>query len=224
VATAIQGFAAPATSERDDQPSGDAQIVVVRPEVVEDVGHVLGNLFQRLYHLIDVAAAADASAAKALEQSTRKLEDFLQLVIDYFSPVSLALQYVPAPEVAQGLARQMSGVVGCGVKIDAKLPSESRVLVDPGRLARSFVLLAARLREEPAGDQGIEVRVVGNASGRSMTLTALLPSRVVSPPSTESDIQWAVAEKLLETHGGTLREQTTASGEIQWEIVLPLQP
>ena len=226
LATAVRGFAEPVEAvpvERDAPSAEDTQIVVVRPQVVETVGHVLGNLFQRMYHLIEVASGADASTAAALESSTRKLEDFLQLVIDYFSPVSLVLQHVPAAEVAQGLARQMSDVVGCTVKVDAKLPDESRLLVDHGRLARSFSLLASRLREG-GGEQGVAVRVVGETAGRSIRLNVMLPARLVNPESSESEIGWAVAEKLLETHGGTLRQQAMSSGEVLWEIALPLQP
>ena len=227
LATAVRGFAEPVAAvpvERAAPSPEDAQIVVVRPQVVETVGHVLGNVFQRMYHLIEVAGGADAATAAALESSTRKLEGFLQLVIDYFSPASLVLQHVPAAEVAQGLARQMSDVVGCTVKVDAKLPGDSSTLVDPGRLARSFSLLASRLREGAGGEHGIAVRVVGETAGRSVRLTVMLPARLVAPESSESEIGWAVAEKLLETHGGTLRQQTMSSGEVLWEIVLPLQP
>ena len=226
LATAIRGFADPVATgpvERDAQPAEGAHLVVVRSEVVETVGHVLGNMFQRMYHLIEVAGAADATSAAALEGSTRKLEDFLQLVIDYFSPVSLVLQQLPAAEVAQGLARQMSDSVGCAVKLDAKLPAESRLLVDPGRLARSFSLLASRLRENADSEHTVTIRVVGEAAGRFIRVTVMLPARLVTAESSESEVRWAVAEKLLETHGGTLRQQAMPSGEVLWEIALPLQ-
>ena len=228
LATAVQGLAESVATrpvERGMKPAvDDGQIVVVRPQVVETVGHVLGNMFQRIYHLIDVASAADATTAQALDGSTRRLEDFLQLVIDYFSPVSVVLQHIPAAEVAQGLARQISDVAACAVKIDAKLPAEARVLADPGRLARSFALLASRLRADVAGECGREVRVVGDTTATALRLVVTLPHRLVAPVSSESEIRWAVAEKLLETHGGSLREQVTPAGEVLWEIVLLLQP
>jgi hypothetical protein len=225
LATAIRGFADPIAADPIGvQSVEDAQIVVVRPGVVDTVGHVLGNMFQRMYHLIEVAGAADATTAAALEGSTRGLEDFLQLVIDYFSPVSLVLQHLSAAEVAQGLARQMSDCVGCSVKVDAKVPADSRLLVDPGRLARSFALLASRLPEGTNSDQDVTVRVVGEATGHFVRFAVMLPARFVSPESSEAEVRWAVAEKLLETHGGTLRQQTMPSGEILWEIALPLQP
>ena len=147
MAIAVRGLADPVAADavEKDAQSEDAQMVVVRPQVVETVGHVLGNVFQRMYHLIEVCGDTDTATAAALHSTTRTLEDFLQQVIDYFSPVSLVLQHVPAAEVAQGLARQLSDAVGGAVKLDAKLPAESCLLVDPGRLARSFSLLASRL-------------------------------------------------------------------------------
>jgi len=227
---ALRGFAGPIDAERlEPAPlpraaTGDAQIVVVQAQVVENVGHVLGNLFQRLYHLIDLAGVADAEAGTELERSTRQLEDFLQLVMDYFSPLALALQYVPSAEVVQSLGRQMSDTVGCSVKIDARLSSESRVLVDPARLARGFALLAARLRPDAGHHEGLDLRLLGQAAGPSLTVTAILPQHLLLPRSTEAEIQWAVAEKLLETHGGSVHEKSTVSGEVLWEIALPLQP
>ena len=226
LATAIRDLADPVATESlegDGQAVSDAQIVAVRPQVVETVGHVLGNMFQRMYHLIEVAGTADAASATALESGTRKLEGFLQLVIDYFSPVTLALQHLPATEVAQGLARQVSDSIGCAVRVDAKLPAESRLLADPGRLARSFSLLASQLRAA-GSERAVTVRVVGETSGRSIRLTVMLPASVVAAESSESEVRWAVAEKLLETHGGSLRQRAMPTGEVQWEIALPLQP
>jgi hypothetical protein len=209
-------------------PSGggdEGQIVVIRPRVVEDVGHVLGNLFQRIYHLISQARNPEGGvvAIDQLEASTRRLEGFLQLVIDYVSPLYPALQYVAATDAAQSLARQISDAVGCPVRVDARLSVEGQLLVDPGRLARSFGLLAMQLHADPGTDESIEVRAVARPPGRSLTLTARLPLRWLPARTTEAEIQWAVAEKFLETHGGTLEEKPAASGEVLWEIVLPLQ-
>ena len=227
LAIASRGFADPVAPNPVDeavQPGEDGQIVVVRSHVVETVGHVLGNMFQRMYHLIDVSGEADAAAAAGLRGSTRALEDFLQQVLDYFSPVSLVLQYISAADVAQGLARQLSDAIGCTVKVDAKVPAEGQLLVDPGRLARAFSLLASRLCAAAGTDQGVPVRVVGENHGRFMRLTVVVPRTLVAPESSESEVRWAVAEKLLETHGGTLRPHATSSGEVLWEIALPLQP
>jgi len=206
-----------------EPPDADGQIVIVRPAVVENVGHVIGNLFQRIYHLIEESSDADPATAAQLQTSTRELEDFLQLAIDYFSPLSLALQYVPVSEVAQGLARQLSDHVARPVKLDVKVPVEARALVDPGRVARAFRLLALQLRSNVAGSDDIELNAATQASGRSFGLRVALPDGLLPGRSSVSEMQWAVAEKFLEVHGGTLQRNTVHSGEVSWDIVLPLK-
>jgi hypothetical protein len=114
--------------------------------------------------------------------------------------------------------------MGYAVKVCAKLPEEGRLLVDPGRLARAFSLLTSRLRDAEGDASRGPVRIVGENNGRFMHLTVVLPAALVAPESSASEVQWAVAEKLLETHGGSLRSPVTSSGEVLWEIALPLQP
>ena len=209
---------------QSDSPGGasDDQIVVVRPEVVETIGHVLGNLFQRIYHLIDQIGRTESAAGAHLQQSTRQLENFLQLVIDYFSPPSLTLQYVTGADIAQSLASQVSDRSGCVVKIGANIPAESQLLVDPARLVRAFALLADQL--VPTGEAERPVlRVLVHASGSALHFVASIPSVLVVAPSSIADTQWTVAEKLVVIQGGTLQRRTAGSGEVTWEIALPLQ-
>ncbi len=213
-----------ASAEPTGQLTDDGQIVVVRPQVVENVGHVLGNLFQRIYHLIERARETDALTAEQLEGNTRRLEDFLQLVIDYVSPLSLSLRRVPGAEIAQSLARQLSDTTGGSVNIEVKLPSDGQLLVDPGRIARSFGLLASQFQEGAREGRTIALSAAARPTGRWFVLTVAIPSGCVGARSSESEMQWAVAEKLLEIHGGSVQQKSTGSGEVLWEIVLPLQP
>jgi len=185
---------------------------------------VLGNLFQRIYHLISQARPTDPAVAAQLEGSTHQLDDFLQLVMDYFSPLSVVLEYVPGAEIAQSVGRQISDTIGCPVRIEAKLPIEGRLLVDPGRLTRGFGLLAMQLRESPGNHEGVVVQALAQPPGRWLMLSVQIPSRFVSARSSESEMRWVVAEKFLEIHGGTLQQKSAPSGEVLWEIVLPLQP
>jgi hypothetical protein len=201
----------------------DGQIVLVRPHVVDTVGHVLGNVFQRLYHLIERVRTVEVETAVQLESNARQLEDFLQLALDYFSPLSLALQHVAGTDVAQSLARQLSDMISHPVHIDATLPLDSRVLVDPGLLGRGFRLLAMQLRQDAAGGKGIELRATTRAPSRSLAFTIVIPPQFVAASAPASEMRWAVAEKFLEVHGGSIQQQSTSTGEVLWEIVLPLQ-
>ena len=211
------------THQPSERPPGpdENQIVIVRPAVVEHVGHALGNLFQRIYHLID-QIPVDQAATGPLGTSVRQLEDFLQLVIDYFSPLPLALQHVPSTEVAQSLARQISDTVGCAVQLDAELPIEGGLLVDPGQLARTFGLLAKQLEHAPRGER-IILKATVRSPNRSLVFGLRAPGACDYRRSSEAEMRWAVAEKLIEMHGGTVQQDSGPAGDVLWEIVLPLQ-
>ena len=88
--TAVESIV-PAKAEAEVN-SDDGQIVVIRPQVVENVGHVLGNMFQRIYHLVERTREGDVAMAADLDGSIRRLEAFLQLLMDYVSPLSLSVQ------------------------------------------------------------------------------------------------------------------------------------
>jgi len=126
--------------------------------------------------------------------------------------------------VAQSLARQISDATGCPVRIDAMASADVRLLVDAGRLARSFALLAAQLLPNPARDGTIELKAVARPTGRSLHLTAVIARRFLPAPSSELEMHCAVAEKLLDIQGGALQFEETAGGEAQWVITLPLRP
>lgn len=204
------------------EPSG--QIVVIRPDVVDTVGHVLGNLFQRIYHLVDRTSGAAPAEAGDLHRNVHRLEDFLQLVMDYISPVPLALAYVPATEVAQSLARQLSDTVGCAVRVDARVAVDGRLLVDPGRLARGFRLLARQLEASAGSGVTIDLKVAGRAAGRTLSLKARVPRQLQAQRGSDAEMEWAVAERLVEMHGGGVRRDALPNGDLTWEISLPLQP
>ncbi len=225
--TAIGGVGTP-TEPTETEPvapgADDSQIVIIRPQILENVGHVLGNLFQRIYHLIDRSREADAVTATQLDGAAHRLEDFLQLVIDYVAPLALSLQRVPTTDVAQSLAQQLSDRLGCRVNVESQVQGEGQLLVDPGRLARGFRLMVAQLREGAAAGETMALKVVERPAARSLALSAALPGGWLLAPSSESEMQRSVAEKLMEIQGGALQEKSAPSGEVLWEIVLPLQP
>jgi hypothetical protein len=224
VQSALRGVAGPIEQGKLDrtQTADEDRVVLVRPAVVEHVEHVFGNLFQRIYHLAEQAREGDSAKAELLSGGVRQLEDFLQLVMDYFSPLPLTLEFVPAIEVAQSLAREISDAVGCPVKIDGR-DSIGRLLVDPGRLVRAFALLAARLGRG-AGDQvPLEIHTAVRPSNQAIVLSMRVPPHLLSRRSPGTEMQWTVAEKVLESHGGALTQGAAVSGEVSWEIVLPLQ-
>ncbi len=212
----------PARAE-DEVNSDDGQIVVIRPRVVENVGHVLGNMFQRIYHLVERTHEGDAAMAVDLNSSIRRLEGFLQLLMDYVSPMSLSVQEVPLGDVVESVALQVGDAVGHPVAIEGGVPADGRVLADAGRLARAFGLLGLRLRRQSECEEAVRVKATARTDARLLALVIMIPRGCVLDGSSESEIQWAVAEKLLEIHGGVLQDRSTVSGDVLWEIMLPLQ-
>ncbi|MFI5396447.1 MAG: hypothetical protein ACHQ9S_13020 [Candidatus Binatia bacterium] len=219
---ALRGTVALDQKKRDGERDEEC-IISVHPAVLEHVGHTFGNLFQRIYHLIEQLRRSDATGADHLGSSIGQLEAFLQLVIDYFSPLSLTLQRVCSADVAESLARQIGDMAGCSVKIEGK-GLGGNLLADPGELARAFGLLAKQLvRENVDPNELIQLSASERRSGRSLVLQVDVQGRVDSRRSSEAEMQWAVAQKILETHGGTLQQHAKTSGETSWEIALPLQ-
>jgi hypothetical protein len=204
-------------------PATDAQLVLIRPQVVDTIGHVLGNLFQRIYHLVERVGQGSDGSGSDLDATVRRLEDFLQLVMDYVSPQTLNLQYVAAAEVAQSLARQLSDRIGAAVRVDGRV-LEGRLLVDPGRLARSFGLLALQAHPAVAEGDVIGLKAVARPGARWMVVNVSIPHCFVLSRTSEAEMQWSVAEKLLDIHGGALQHKCGPAGDVTWEISLPLQP
>jgi signal transduction histidine kinase len=214
----------PSTQAEDVVTGDDGQIVVVRPRVLDDVGHVLGNMFQRIFHLVERTGDRDTVIAADLESSLRRLEAFLQLLMDYVSPLSLSLQPVSLSDVAQSLAQQISAASGRPVTLTGSVPADAQFLGDAGRLSQAFGLLALQLRAAAGGNEAIEIRAATNSPSRVLALAVSLPPACIVERSSECEIQWSLAEKLLDIHGGVLRQGSTRAGGVLWEIMLPLQP
>jgi len=220
VETAVESIAP--VKDEEEVNRDDGQIVLIRPRVVENVGHVLGNMFQRIYHLVERTREGDLGMGADLDSSIRRLEGFLQLLMDYVSPLSLSLEDVSAAEIAQSLARQVGDAIGRPVGIEGSVSADCRLLADAGRLARAFGLLRLQLRSDGEGDAVVRMKETTRTSVPSLTLEVMISRRCVLERSSEAEIQWSVAEKLLEIHGGMLQQSVAVSGDVLWEIMLPL--
>lgn len=197
-------------------------MVVLRPDVLDTVGHVLGNLFQRLYHLVDRAGESDALTAEELRGNAARLEAVLQLFLDYVSPVAPSLQPVEFADIAQSLAQRLIDACGGRLRVQVSAASNGSVLVDPGRLGRAFDLLASWLQARPGMESAAPVAVTLTPTGRNLELLVSLSSSYLTSRSSEAELRWALAQKLIDLHGGTLTEPRQAAGETQWQITLPL--
>jgi len=212
----------PAVPDGGAPPAATGQFVVVVPEVVDSIGHVLGNLFQRLYHLVEVARTDGAGAAEDLTTTTRHLEGFLRTALDYLCPTTLTYQDLSIEDVVDGWRHQIGEAGGWGVRTEVEPRRPGVLRVDPAALRRSFALIATRLSR--CADGGVvRLRIATAPGDRAVAVSALLPPGAVDVGSSEREVEWALAEKLIELQGGTLREVRHGAGGTTWEIVLPVQ-
>jgi hypothetical protein len=205
------------------KPQDDGQLVVVLPEVLETAGHVLGNLFQRLYHSIEQVRDSGSSFAEDLTATGRQLEECLQLLIDYVAPLPPSLQTVPAVDIVRSLARHLEDSLSRPVNLTGRLDPGIEVMVDVARVSRAFDLLAGRARGAAPGSIAAANLAAAAASG-TLSLSVSLQAHSPLARDSLSELRWAVVEKLYEIHGGSICEEPGESGDIKWNILLPLQP
>lgn len=210
-------------SADDVKVHDDGQLVVVLPEVLETAGHVLGNLFQRIYHSIEQVRDTGSALADDLTATSQQLEECLQLLIDYVAPLPPALQKVPANDIAQSLARHLEDALARPVTVSGRLSPGIDVMVDVARVSRAFDLLAGRAKGAAPGSIAAAGLAAVAAVG-ALSLSVSLQAHSPLARDSLSDLRWAVAEKLFEIHGGSVREERGDSGDTQWNILLPLQP
>jgi hypothetical protein len=195
--------------------------------VVHDLSHELGNYFHKLYYWTDCVRsgaddpAAGASPADALDETLHRLQEFLNLALEYFQPATLNLMRLTVGDVARAFEAQIRGenpeaavATSCGGEI-----APAAVLIDTTRLSLALRLVARLLggselqatfgRTAP-GDV-LEIAVL--ASGASTEAAARRAQRVV---------EWAVAARMLEMHGGDLVADEQRPGSASCVLHLPL--
>ena len=201
------------------QSEGNQHIVALRPDVLNDAEHALGNLFQRMYHVTRVARDGLGPYADRMSDTLQHLEKLLQLVFDYVSPVEIEIRPVDAARVVESLAshvrQRAAGTIetpGC--------PS-TQVFADTRRLGRSFQLLTLAFQHEFSSASEITIEVV--PEGRRECVDFLI--HIVGVPGSVQDTQaalaWEVAARLIELQGGELARTMEGEG-CTCTVVLPM--
>lgn len=208
----------PGASVPAQAPAAEGTLVVVSPEVVETADHVLGNLFQRLYHGIERVRRVDTDVAATLAEATSQVEEALQLVLDYITAGEPRTTRIPAPEWVESVVRNLApSAVPMLVALVAPLDGAS-VVCDLARISRATELLRVQLTESLEG-----VRVTTATRDRMVHVSLRFPPGGERPHSSLGELRWSVAQRLVEMHGGALARQPGAAGECEWTISLPTQ-
>ena len=200
-------------SARTDR--SDEQLVAVRQEVLNDAEHAVGNLLQRMHHVARATKAGLGVHGERLQTALDDLEQLLDLLFDYVSPVDVQVRPLDADRVAESLAAQLRAQ---GVESVARAAAPGlQVLADSRVLTRSFLLLAQAWNGARDGAEPVAIEVLhdGAADDRVHFLVQENASAVMRP----AGLAAAVAGRLIELQGGELHARPQPA--CAYAVVLP---
>ncbi len=212
------------TGRRDDQNGkrADEALVSIRPEVLDEVEHGVGNLLQRIHHATRVSlAGCDAEQRDRVRVALTDLERLLELLFDYVSPVVIETRPTDASRVASSVVSQIRGYAGDGVEMHGA--ATGRLLVDPRALTRSFQLIGDSLGSVWKESSSVAVRIGAGDAGEGMSFSiAAASADGAAPLGASARVGLAVAARLIEMQGGELQWTDGVLGGCC--VVLPIDP
>jgi hypothetical protein len=202
--------------------------------VVHDLSHELGNYFHKLYYYTESVATGgdpgsdDGAPAQKLGETVQRLQSFLNLALEYFQPARLNAVPMCAGDVARALEALLRGEqpeatieVRCAPGV-----AEAAVLIDPTRLASGLRIVARQL----AGGGGPGITVVAGLERRNHDGEGMLEIAIevqggtvdASYRPSHRVVEWAVAGRMIELHGGELVSNESRPGAAGCVLTLPL--
>jgi hypothetical protein len=198
--------------------------------VLAEIAHELGNFFHKLYYwaeFLQEKRAEHASETTAVEMLTRtvsSLEEFLKGTLEYFRPLKLSPARMLLSDVVAGMVVQLRAQLhGWPVRVtDTGARECEAVLIDPARLPAVFLAIGRRLTERAPAGSGVHVEV--NTPPGGMEAVFRIEGSIGGPAfqSAASCLEWALAERIVALHGGSLRERDTAGGPQAVVLLLPV--
>lgn len=221
---------------RPETRTEHGSLVVVQERVLADIAHELGNFFHKLYYWSDfiktdaeTSKKADSTAGHMLERTIANLEEFLKVALEYFHPITLNFTKVSVGELLDGfMAHLKSHLNGNAVEVRRdQIDPPATILVDPTRISQAFRIALHHVHEDLKLGGALTV-TLGTAKRRDFDGLEMRldvePSAPASPlfRGAEAGVEWAVAQKLIELHGGEIVERYEANGRKVVMIFLPL--
>jgi hypothetical protein len=197
-----------AVQARPSREVRSEQLVAICPEVLNAAEHTLGNLFQRIHHIARVAREGLGANAERMTGALSDIQEVLDLVFDYVTPISLERRPVGCDRIAESLAANVRALIP-DVRIAESAPAAT-IEVDVRVLSRSLqILVKARARElGPA--QTATITATRQFDGDTIDFAVVVHSGGSIVLSSDVDLAWEVAARLIELQGGELSQ--TASG------------
>jgi signal transduction histidine kinase len=226
----------PAPSRGEARATEQGSLVVVQERVLAEISHELGNFFHKLYYWSDyiktdgeTAKKGDSTAGHMLERTIANLEEFLKVALEYFNPITLNFTKVPVAELLDGFMTHLGAHLnGNEVRVfrdDIEEPGT--ILVDPNRISQAFRIALHNVHEDLKSGGALTVSL-GKGNRRDfpgleirLTVEPKVPASSLLRGA-EAGVEWAVAQKLIELHGGEIVERVESNGQKVVLIFLPL--
>ena len=222
-------------------PNQDTQLeqgnlVVVQERVLAEISHELGNFFHKLYYWSDYikgdaegAKKFDTTAGHMLERTISNLEDFLKVALDYFHPIKLNFTKIAVAELLDAFMTHLGAHLnGNEVHVNRdEIEQPATILVDPARISQSFRIALHHVHEDLKSGGTLSVSL-GKTTRREfpgLEISLMVTPKVAPSPlfrTAEAGVEWAVAQKLIEMHGGEIVEELDNHGRKIVLIFLPL--
>jgi hypothetical protein len=193
----------------------DEELVAVRREVLNDAEHAVGNLLQRMHHAARAAKSSLGVQGERLQSALDDLEQLLDLLFDYVSPVEVLVRPLEADRVAESLAAQLRAQ-GVDSITRAAMPG-LQVLADSRVLSRSFLLLAQAWSRAREGGEPVAIDIVHEGSGDDRV--HFLVQESAAAVMLQAGLATAVAGRLIELQGGELHARPRPA--CAYAVVLP---
>ena len=197
-----------AAQTRPARDTRSEQLVAICPDVLNEAEHALGNLFQRIHHIARVAREGLGANAERMTGALSDLQELLDLVFDYVTPLTLEARSVGCDRLAESVAANVRPFVVQGLTMG--MAPEAKVDVDTRVLSRSLQVLGKARARELAAAQAVVVTAAHDVAGNTVDVAVALQGSKPAEPSTDVDLAWEVATRLIELQGGELRQ--SASG------------
>jgi hypothetical protein len=183
--------------------------VAICPEVLNEAEHALGNLFQRLHHITRVAREGLGANAERMTGALSDLQELLDLVFDYVTPLTLDARPIGCDRLAESVAANVRPFVV--QQITTASAPQANVDIDTRVLGRSLQVLAKARARELAAAQAVSVTAAHDPAGTTVEVAVALQGGHAAEPANDVDLAWEVASRLIELQGGELRQSANGT-------------
>ncbi len=187
--------------------------------IIGEIAHEMGNYFHKLYYWTDYlrqgqvqqgasgGVEADIAALDMLEGTVERLDRFMRMILEYFSPARLCFNKMSGADLVAALERRLPGRQLRLVGIEDW--RQSNVLADPGLIGHAIRTVFERVASSLLDEDEMVIRLTCSRRREFRGLEIAFEAGIGGTTETDltSGIEMAVAEKFFQMHGGELFER-----------------